>query len=145
MKKLSSRYPLFFNNLIVFGIIAICFIMLKDFYFMIAEPSLYIGTIFFILLIVYGMKKMGDDLADEVFDLGDSLKIRKGKAELIVPLSQIMKIRYEAMRKPSLVTIILSSNTVLGDQINFFAASPFFSLKINRDIEDLIIRVDKQH
>jgi len=62
---------------------------------------------------------LGSELADEVFDLGEHLLIRRGTAEVRVPLSSIEKVDGTALVNPEVVTLHLSHRTELGKLISF--------------------------
>ena len=89
------------------------------------------------------MKKLSLDLADEVIDLGDSLKVKKNGKEISVPLSEVINVSYAPMMNPSRVTLKLRNKSPLGDEISFSAPLSFIPFKKNKDIEDLIDRIDQ--
>ncbi|HET8648615.1 MAG TPA: hypothetical protein VFL95_01125 [Gemmatimonadales bacterium] len=62
------------------------------------------------------MKTMVWNLADEVYDCGDSLLIRKGGEQVVVPLSNIMNVSADNVSR---VTLKLVQPVSLGDEIAF--------------------------
>ena len=62
---------------------------------------------------------LGSELADEVFDLGEHLLIRRGATKIRVPLSSIEKVDGTALVNPEVVTLYLSHRTELGKLISF--------------------------
>lgn len=81
-------------------------------------------------------------LADEVWDAGSELIVKKGGAEAHVLLSQIVNISYERFTNPPLVTLALREPTALGDRIVFAPPVRFLRFARNPLVDDLILRVD---
>jgi hypothetical protein len=101
-----------------------------------------------VAIIVLGfrpVKKWAFDLADEVWDDGTALLVKRGGKEQRVVLSDIKSVTYPTSSNPPHVVISLRQPTVFGDQIRFFGRwrmriLPFTS---SPEIDDLIDRVDK--
>lgn len=81
-------------------------------------------------------------LADEVWDAGSELIVKKGGSEARVPLAQIANVSYERFTNPPLVTLRLREPSALGDSIVFAPPVRFFRFARNPLVEDLIVRVD---
>jgi hypothetical protein len=91
------------------------------------------------------MKKLFWDLADEVYDCGDSLLIRNRGEEERVSLSNIMNVSISPVMNPPRVTLRLVTPSKFGNEVAFlpivgFTLNPFAK---NQVVEDLIVRVDQ--
>jgi hypothetical protein len=91
----------------------------------------------------YLMRKLVWDLADEVYDCGDSLLIRNGGEEDLVPLSSIMNVSVSTYVNPPRITLRLVRSGKFGDEIAFSPVKPFTlnPFAKNEVAEDLILRV----
>ena len=89
------------------------------------------------------MKKFIFDLADEVWDVGDTLIVKLKGQEEHIPLAEIMNISYSAFTNPRRATLTLRHPGLFGREITFSpVAKANFSAK-NPVIDDLIERVDR--
>jgi hypothetical protein len=88
------------------------------------------------------MKKLVFDLADEVFDDGDSLVVRFGSEEERIPLSQIINISYSYMSNPSRVTLTLRTPGRFGKEVTFSPPQEFLPFAKSPIVADLIARTD---
>ncbi|MDU0457824.1 MAG: hypothetical protein RW306_03735 [Geobacteraceae bacterium] len=148
MTKLSSKLTFFHKKLfplLWFGFLAsFIFGALKDRIYEKAPMALIVPCV----MAVFGifiMKKLVWDLADEVYDYGDFLLIRKSEREERVPLSNIMNVSASTNMNPQRITIKLVQPGMHGAEISFspatsFTMNPFSKNKI---AEDLIVRVDQ--
>jgi hypothetical protein len=101
-----------------------------------------------VLMTVMGwvvMKQLVWDLADEVYDGGDFLLVRKGDEEERIPLSNVMNVSASTALNPPRVTLRLVNPGKLGTEVAFSPAAratlnPFAK---NPVTEDLIVRVDR--
>jgi len=99
-----------------------------------------------ILMGVFGyfmMKKMVWDLADEVFDDGDSLLVRVGSEQQRIPLASIINVSYAYMMNPARVTLTLRGSGQFGHEISFAARTSWVPFVRRPEIVDLIRRVDE--
>ncbi len=93
--------------------------------------------------------KVGLGFADEVFDAGDHLKIRKGRSELKIALADITKFKYHLFGKstflfgPPTVVLEFKSETVLGDKISFIPLTSFILIGKHAIIKDLFKRIEQ--
>lgn len=85
------------------------------------------------------------DLADEVYDCGDSLLIRYRGQEETIPLSNIMNVSASTQMNPPRVTLRLVVPNNFGTEIAFSPAKPFSINPFAKSeiVEDLIVRVDR--
>ena len=81
-------------------------------------------------------------LADEVWDAGSELIVKKGGSEAHVAFSEIVNVSYERFTNPPLVTLRLRETSALGDEIVFAPPVRFFRFRRNPVVDDLIRRVD---
>ena len=102
-----------------------------------------------VIMTVFGyllFKNLVFDLADDVYDYGDHLLIRRGGREEEVGLSEIINISYAAFSSPARVTLSLRRETLFGREISFCPPvlfAPFDPFKKSPVIDDLIVRVDE--
>ena len=98
------------------------------------------------IIIVFGyviMKKLVFDLADEVWDDGDSLVVKNSGQEQRIALSDIKNVSYSPFVNPPRVTLSLRRPTVFGDEITFSAPLRLVPFSKSPVITDLIERVDQ--
>ena len=92
------------------------------------------------------LKKLVWDLIDEVYDEGTTLLFRnKGKeiTEARVNLRDIKNVNYSTMTNPPRVTMSIRYVTDLGDELSFSPPASWIPFKKNKDIEELIDRIDR--
>ncbi|MBU8902321.1 MAG: hypothetical protein KOO69_06250 [Victivallales bacterium] len=99
-----------------------------------------------VFMAVFGyfiMKKLVFDLIDEVYDEGSNLLFKNAKKQVRVNLNDIKNVSYTSMGNPPRVTISLREETILGKELTFSPPGSFTPFTKNKDIEDLIDRIDK--
>lgn len=89
------------------------------------------------------MKKLVWDLIDEVYDEGAALLFRNKGAEFRVSLKDIKNVSYTIMTNPPRVTLSIRYQTELGDELSFSPPASWVPFKKNKDIIQLIDRIDK--
>lgn len=110
------------------------------------EDLLFLGAPLLMAVIGYAvMKKLIWDLADEVYDGGDFLLVKKRGQEDRILLSNVMNVSASTSTNPPRIALRLVSPSLFGSEIAFspvtgFTLNPFAKNKI---AEDLIIRVDQ--
>ena len=84
------------------------------------------------------------DLADEVYDEGDALRVRFGNDEERIPLTNIINVSYAGMTNPQRITLTLRTPGRFGRQVNFATPSRLFGPLFgdNPLVNELIERVD---
>lgn len=98
-----------------------------------------------VMVIVYGvLKKLVGDLADEVVDEGDALRVRFGDEEERIPLSQIINLSYSGITNPPRITLTLRTAGRFGREVSFSPQQSILSplFRPNPLVRDLIERVD---
>jgi hypothetical protein len=88
------------------------------------------------------MKKFVFDLADEVFDDGNSLVVRFGTEEERIPLSEIINISYTYLSNPSRITLTLRTPGRFGKEVSFSPPQSFVPFAKSPIVADLIERTD---
>jgi hypothetical protein len=93
---------------------------------------------------IFVYRKMIWVLADEVYDGGDFLTVRKGSEEETVPLANIINVSAATQTNPPRITLKLATPGRFGDEVVFSPVRPlsFNVFAKNPTAEDLIIRVD---
>lgn len=89
------------------------------------------------------MKKFLFDLIDEVYDEGETLLFRERDKEVTVSLKDIKNVSYSPMTNPPRVTVSIRYMTELGDELSFSPPASFIPFRKNKDIEELIDRIDR--
>ena len=147
MKKLTSRATFFQKKVfpvIWFGMLGlfVCGALVTG----AAERGL--GVLFVLVPVsmaavgYFIMKKFVFDLIDEVYDEGETLLFREGGKEVRVSLGDIKNVSYSPMMNPPRVTLSIRYTTELGDELSFSPPASFIPFRKNRDIEELIDRID---
>jgi hypothetical protein len=83
-------------------------------------------------------------LADEVYDGGDYLLVKRGRVEDRIALSDIMNVSSSVMVNPPRITLRLARPSKFGDEVAFAPMRPMTLNPFARSAiaEDLIVRVD---
>ncbi|MBS0379899.1 MAG: hypothetical protein JSS29_15570 [Proteobacteria bacterium] len=101
-----------------------------------------------VAMLVFGyylMRRLVFDLADEVWDEGDALRVRFGSEDERIPLANIINIGYSGLTNPPRVTLTLRQGGRFGREITFSPIQRMFGPLIrtsNPIVSDLIERVD---
>jgi len=145
VRKISSS-PLFYKRMlpIIFGCVA--FFMLMDAfsetsakkpvdYELVLIPAIMLVGVLSGWWIAYA------GLADEVWDHGKELVVRRGDTTVHIPLTDMGKVSYSTISKDPCVTIKLNKPGVLGDKISFVAMSTLFASDKAMIAESLIYRI----
>lgn len=148
MRRISSQWTFFYKFvfpviwvgfLIVFLIVAV-FVPARS-----GQSPPIPALIVPVIMIAVGyalMKKLIFNLADEVWDDGDTLVVKKGGQEERIALSDIKNVNYSVMTSPPRVVLSLRRPSVFGDQVAFCAPIRFIPFASSPIIDDLIERID---
>lgn len=148
MTRLSSRSTWFSKRLfpiVWFGFVAVFFVISLS-------GALYRGDVpafvlfIPILMAVLGyfvMKQLIFGLADEVWDAGEELVVKKHGREARIPLTDIVNVSYSVATNPQRVTLRLRQSGPFGKEITFAAPAVWIPFAKSPVIEDLITRVDE--
>ncbi|WP_363797694.1 hypothetical protein ABU614_21100 [Lysobacter firmicutimachus] len=99
---------------------------------------------FMVLLGFFVVRRYTADLADEVLDDGDTLKVRQGGLEQTVALRDIVEVSVTRNTNPARLTLRLTCAGALGDRIVFVplsAASDCLPYKPNPLADELKQRI----
>ena len=148
MKRISSRWTFFYKR--VFPVIWFGFLLVFLSVPIFAgsrtssPPPLlfFIGPIVMMVVGYFLMRKFVFDLADEVWDDGESLLVRNRGEEERIALADIKNVNYTPLLHPPRVVLALRRNTAFGDQIAFCAPVRFVPFASSPVIADLIDRID---
>ena len=148
MKRISSRSLIFMKTLfplLWFG--ALGSVLVSTIASRAYEQSFMVLAVPF-LMVVFGfflMRKLVWDLADEVYDKGDSLLVRFRGEEEEIPLSAIINVSVAVAMNPPRITLRLAAPGRFGREIAFSPIKPFTlnPFAPNPIAEDLILRVDQ--
>jgi hypothetical protein len=102
-------------------------------------PVIALGIAWFVL------RRLVSDLADEVWDEGDALRVRFGHDEERIALTDIVNIGYTVMINPARVTLTLRNPGRFGKEVTFSPVRQGFLgplLKSSPLVTNLIERVD---
>jgi hypothetical protein len=110
-----------------------------------APVQLFIAPLVLLPVLFIVMGKLVWDLADEVYDGGDYLLVKKGGKEERIPLSNIMNVSSTLMVNPPRITLRLVTPGKFGKDVTFSPVKPFSlnPFTQNAVAENLIERVDK--
>lgn len=102
-------------------------------------PVVVAGVIIYVVL-----RRLVFDLADEVVDEGDALRVRFGEDEERIPLAEIVNLSYSGITNPPRITLTLRTAGRFGREVSFSPQQSFLSPLFRRDplVDDLIERVD---
>jgi hypothetical protein len=148
MTRISSKYlfiskkvfpAIWFGSLALFLVPALSSGMYRK------EPIVLIVPLVMAVFGFFLMKKLVWDLADEVYDCGDSLLVKNRDVEEDIPLSNVMNVSVSMYMNPSRITLRLVTPGKFGSDVSFspirtFSLNPFAK---NQVAEDLIVRVDQ--
>jgi len=121
MKKISmptsSSYKVF--PLLFFGVLA-AFVLLAFVAGIFKPDPWFVLLVGVIAGVGYSFFKVTvQDLADEVYDSGDFLLVKKGRQEDRVPLSNIIKVNTSTGQRPAHITLTLEKPGRFGSEISF--------------------------
>jgi hypothetical protein len=148
MRQISSKWTFFYKY--VFPVIwcgfIIVFLIVAVFVPSRSGQGLPIPALIVpIIMLGFGyalMKKLIFDLADEVWDDGSALVVKKGGQEERIALSDIKNVNYSTMSSPPRVVLSLRRPSVFGEQLAFCAPIRFIPFATSPVIDDLIERID---
>ena len=148
MRRISSQWTFFYK--FIFPIVWVGFIIVFLAVAVFAPtrsgqgfpiPAL-IVPIFMLVIGFTIMKKFIFDLADEVWDDGDTLVVKKSGQEERIALRDIKNVNYSTMSSPPRVVLSLRRPSLFGDQVAFCAPIRFVPFATSPIIDDLINRID---
>ncbi|HUA88064.1 MAG TPA: hypothetical protein VL994_01440 [Steroidobacteraceae bacterium] len=111
-------------------------------------PPAYIAFVVPVLMMFFGyylLRRLVFDLADEVYDEGDALRVRFGSEAERIPLSNIANISFAGLTNPPRATLTLRQPGRFGKEVTFSPIQKVFGPLLrtsNPIVTDLIERVD---
>jgi hypothetical protein len=148
MRKLTSKATFFYKVVfpsIWFGFLGV-FICVGLFSGVSAHGPGIMILVVPVCMVAFGyfiMKKLVWDLIDEVYDDGTTLLFRNRGREVRVSLKDIKNVSYSTTTNPHRVTLSIRYKTDFGGELNFSPQASWIPFKKNKDIEELIDRIDK--
>lgn len=147
MKRISSAQTFFMKK--IFPVIWLCVIVAigataLTHGALARDPAILVVPVIMFVAGIFVYRKAIRDLADEVHDGGDFLKVRRGSEEETIPLANIINVSAATQMNPPRITLKLSKPGKFGDEVVFSPQKPF-SFNVfakNPTAEDLILRVD---
>jgi hypothetical protein len=150
MRRISSRmtfvnkrvFPtVYFGLLVAFMAVPLARSIIRD----TAPPPLPAFIVPSIMIVggYFLMRRLIFILADEVWDDGNGLVIKKSGGQERVALSDIKTISYSPFANPPRVRLSLLRPTAFGDEITFNGPMRFMAFGGSPVIQDLIDRVDR--
>lgn len=148
-KRISSRNTYFMKRvfpLVMFGALAL-FVTLT-FGAALHQPNfpypVLIVPLFMVGVFYFVFRRLIFDLADEVVDEGDALRVRFGSEEERIPLAQIINVSYAGMTNPPRITLTLRNPGRFGREVSFSPVQRLAESLSGKNplVNDLIARVD---
>ena len=109
------------------------------------DPFFIVAPILMIVIGFVAFRSMIWNLADEVRDGGDFLRVRRGSLEERVPLADVVNVGVSQFTNPQRISLRLRTRGKFGDEIAFLPRQPvlqFNPMARNEIAESLIKRVD---
>ena len=100
-------------------------------------PALIIAFTLFI------MRKLVWELADEVYDAGEFLLVRRGGDEQKIYFSDIVNINYQGFTSPSRISVLCRTPGAFGNEVVFSGPLSFNPLNTPKLVQDLVERADR--
>lgn len=146
MKRISSKQTFYLKRVLPFALIVVAFAPLMLIYGQTGRfyPGSAAPAILVVVVLAVLYPKLISDLADEVYDGGDYLLVKRGRLEDRIALSDIMNVNSSVMVNPPRVTLRLARPSKFGDEVVFSPARPMTLNPFARNAvaEDLIVRAD---
>jgi hypothetical protein len=149
-KRISSRHTFFQKRVLpplLFGVLALGVILPLT--LTRGNPNappwpVFAAPLAVMVIIYVVLRKLVFDLADEVVDEGDALRVRFGEEEERIPLAQIINVSYSGITNPPRITLTLRTAGRFGREVTFAPSQGFLSplFRPNPLVTELIERVD---
>jgi hypothetical protein len=150
-RRISSRNTFFMKRVfpvLWFGFIAVTVVIALSALRHSAKPVpivIFVVPVFMLILGYVLMRRLVFDLADEVWDEGEALRVRVGAEEERIRLEDIVNISYAGLTNPPRVTLTLRQGGHFGREVTFSPIQKLFGPLLrttNPVVTDLIERVD---
>ena len=148
MKKISSQWTFFFKRIFPaawFGFLAVFVVIVTTTGAAARDVTMLVIPVAMAAIGFVVMKSVIWRLADEVYDQGDFLLVRKGPDEERIALSNVMNVSSSLSTNPPRVTLRFAKPGRFGEKIAFMPViglrlNPFARIPI---VDDLIVRADR--
>lgn len=145
MKRISRR-TLYLKRLLPAAMIAIACLPIVLIYLETGrfQPETILPAAFVVLILAIIYPLLIRDLADEVYDGGDYLLVKRGRIEDRIALSDVMNVNSSMMVNPPRITLRLAKPSKFGDEVVFSPLRPpsLNPFARNAIADDLVVRVD---
>lgn len=148
-KRISSRNTFFLKRIFPlawFGIIALILGTQLTLIRHSGRPppaAVFIAPVILLALGYFILRRLVYDLADEVYDEGDALRVRFGSEEERIALGEIINVSSTMLTNPPRVTLTLRNPGRFGKEVTFSPPQRFLgAFRSNPLVADLIERVD---
>lgn len=148
-QRISSRNTFFLKRIFPFmwfGLIALILaaqLMLVRHGSRAPLPLVFIAPLILLAVGYFILRRLVFDLADEVYDEGDALRVRFGAEEERIPLGEIINLSCTTLTNPPRVTLTLRNPGRFGKEVTFSPPQRFLgAFRPNPLVADLIERVD---
>jgi hypothetical protein len=138
MERISAREPHFLFRIIpaaFLGVMGLVVFAMQHWVVMARQggfnSAIGGGLFLIVLLAIFAPKSR--HWVDEVWDLGESLRVRRGEVEVHLPFSQIADVELSSRNRSRYATLVLRQPCILGNRLNF----------VPRDSWGLIFPIEK--
>lgn len=146
MKRISSRQTFYLKKVLPFVLIVVAFVPLAVVHAQTGRffPGAVAPALLIVAILAFLYPKLIWELADEVYDGGDYLLVKRGRLEDRIALSDVMNVSASVMVNPQRITLRLAKPGKFGDEVTFapvrrMTLNPFARSAV---AEDLIVRAD---
>ena len=148
MTRISSKTTYFYKKVfpvLWFGFLAVFVAIALASGAAIRAPFFLVGPCLMAAIGFFLVKKLLGNLADEVYDCGDSLLVRNRGQEDRVALSNIMNVSASTNMNPPRITLRLVTPGKFGNEVTFSPTAKFTFNPFARNpvADDLMVRVDQ--
>ena len=121
MKRISSGQTFFLKKILPFFLVAVAFAPLLIIHAETGtyQPGTLAPAILVAILLAFIYPRLVWSLADEVYDGGDYLLVKRGRIEDRIAFSDIMNVGVTTMVNPPRITLRLARRSKFGDEIAF--------------------------
>lgn len=146
MKRISSKQTFYLKRILPVFLLAVAFAPVLLMYVQTGKffPGAAAPAVLIVIILAVIYPKLVWGLADEVYDGGDYLLVKRGRIEDRIAFSDIMNVNSSVMVNPPRITLRLARPSKLGDEVAFSPVRPMTLNPFARNAiaEDLIVRAD---
>ena len=146
MKRISSKQTFYLKKILPFFFVAMAVAPVVLTYWQSGKlhPGLLVPAILIAIVLAFIYPKLVWGLADEVYDGGDYLLVKRGDLEDRVALSDVMNVSASMMVNPPRITLRLARPSKFGNEVMFSPIRPATLNPFARNAvaDDLIVRAD---